>query len=260
MIRSLATAAILASAIAAPASAVTLVAGFTDTGANIASVTLSNISLGVTVSARRYFVTPGLLNNFAQTSAPTATQLLTRSAAGLGINGGASNSQMDTNRPGTAQNPLREAFLITGTNSFRLTGLRLTNVDADDTLRIFGINNDGSFVALGFGSGTSSTMVPGGAAAGTIRGGAGGSLLNLVNTAANNGTSTFDFVNDTRFSRYLITSRVGGDVNYLGTGGQGFALARLTGAVPEPATWGLLIIGFGMVGVAARRRSNIVAA
>ncbi|MBC7522408.1 MAG: PEPxxWA-CTERM sorting domain-containing protein, partial [Sandarakinorhabdus sp.] len=30
--------------------------------------------------------------------------------------------------------------------------------------------------------------------------------------------------------------------------------------VPEPATWGLLIVGFGMVGVAARRRKAAVAA
>jgi hypothetical protein len=33
-----------------------------------------------------------------------------------------------------------------------------------------------------------------------------------------------------------------------------------TNAVPEPATWALLMIGFGMVGVAARRRKAIVAA
>ena len=31
-------------------------------------------------------------------------------------------------------------------------------------------------------------------------------------------------------------------------------------AVPEPAAWALLLVGFGMVGVAARRRSNAVAA
>ena len=30
----------------------------------------------------------------------------------------------------------------------------------------------------------------------------------------------------------------------------------VTGAVPEPATWGLMIVGFGMVGAAARRRNR----
>lgn len=32
------------------------------------------------------------------------------------------------------------------------------------------------------------------------------------------------------------------------------------GTVPEPATWGLLIVGFGMIGFAARRRSPAIAA
>ncbi len=33
-----------------------------------------------------------------------------------------------------------------------------------------------------------------------------------------------------------------------------------SGAIPEPATWALLMVGFGMVGVAARRRKAVVAA
>jgi hypothetical protein len=33
-----------------------------------------------------------------------------------------------------------------------------------------------------------------------------------------------------------------------------------TASVPEPATWGLMIVGFGMVGAAARRRHRAVAA
>ena len=41
----------------------------------------------------------------------------------------------------------------------------------------------------------------------------------------------------------------------------GFAIAQLRyqlSAIPEPATWALLIAGFGMVGVAARRRRHVV--
>jgi len=30
--------------------------------------------------------------------------------------------------------------------------------------------------------------------------------------------------------------------------------------VPEPATWGLMIVGFGMIGVVARRRKAVVTA
>ena len=36
--------------------------------------------------------------------------------------------------------------------------------------------------------------------------------------------------------------------------------SALAGSVPEPATWGLMIAGFGMVGAASRRRLRIVAA
>lgn len=39
-----------------------------------------------------------------------------------------------------------------------------------------------------------------------------------------------------------------------------FAANGATGGVPEPASWALMIAGFGMVGVAARRRNAIVAA
>lgn len=39
-------------------------------------------------------------------------------------------------------------------------------------------------------------------------------------------------------------------------GTDGFAVAA---QVPEPATWALLIVGFGMIGVAARRRKALLA-
>ena len=37
-------------------------------------------------------------------------------------------------------------------------------------------------------------------------------------------------------------------------------LTAVAGPVPEPAMWGLLLVGFGMVGVAARRRTTAIAA
>jgi len=44
-------------------------------------------------------------------------------------------------------------------------------------------------------------------------------------------------------------------------GGNDFALDNISvGNVPEPATWGLMVIGFGMVGAGMRRRSSAVAA
>ena len=45
----------------------------------------------------------------------------------------------------------------------------------------------------------------------------------------------------------------GGDGNdYAGN----FRLSAAAGAIPEPATWGLMIVGFGMVGAASRRRAR----
>ena len=72
---------------------------------------------------------------------------------------------------------------------------------------------------------------------------------------------------------YLGTANLSGSVA-VGVGNQfGFIIDRngnhggdSTGvnfnitSVPEPATWGLLLVGFGMVGVAARRRNFAVAA
>lgn len=39
-----------------------------------------------------------------------------------------------------------------------------------------------------------------------------------------------------------------------------YGAGSFTAAVPEPGTWAMLIVGFGMVGVAARRRKTAVAA
>lgn len=45
-------------------------------------------------------------------------------------------------------------------------------------------------------------------------------------------------------------------------GGNDFGLddISLTTAIPEPATWGLMVTGFGLVGAGLRRRSRAVAA
>ena len=54
--------------------------------------------------------------------------------------------------------------------------------------------------------------------------------------------------------------------NTLGTFGliDGSTLSGLTfqpaiGSVPEPATWGMLLVGFGLVGAAARRSRRVTA-
>jgi PEP-CTERM motif len=48
----------------------------------------------------------------------------------------------------------------------------------------------------------------------------------------------------------------GGDFNY-GDLGFVFTNVRVAAAVPEPATWAMLILGFGVIGATMRRRSNV---
>ena len=258
-IQSLVIGALIATA-AVPASAVIVVASFTGTGANIASVSnTSSPYFTLTVAARSY---TGVASNALTTltaNSPTVRNL-TRSAAGLGVEGGGSATQMDTN-----SNTRREAFLVTGTAAFYLTNLRLTSVDQDDTLMIYGVRSDGTLRAYSYGTGNTAANDSAARTAGAIIGGAGGSLLSNVRTAANGGTNAFGTgivsgVGSEKFTRYLITTRVGGEVTYLGTLGQGFALQALTATVPEPATWAMLVVGFGLVGFARRRRTAVVAA
>ncbi len=56
-------------------------------------------------------------------------------------------------------------------------------------------------------------------------------------------------------SRVVFDNATGGGGNWI------FGLSQLTyGAVPETASWAMLIAGFGLVGAAARRRRAVVAA
>jgi hypothetical protein len=71
----------------------------------------------------------------------------------------------------------------------------------------------------------------------------------------------------TRVSHDFIATRTTQRVNFSNTLGapanaRGVILDNvfLTVAVPEPATWAMLLTGFGMVGFAARRRRTVVAA
>lgn len=75
----------------------------------------------------------------------------------------------------------------------------------------------------------------------------GGSIGTLVGTGTwQNFTTTFLGTGST--VNFAITETVGG-------GNAGVVLDNISvTAVPEPATWGLMIVGFGMVGFAARRR------
>ena len=75
-------------------------------------------------------------------------------------------------------------------------------------------------------------------------------------------TGFFGLVSSTPFTSVVITNvQRGGYISDEGidnvlTNGAG----SVVGGVPEPTTWALLVGGFGLVGVAARRRRTVVAA
>ena len=56
------------------------------------------------------------------------------------------------------------------------------------------------------------------------------------------------------------TDTVSAYVNDFGPGGTNYAFRKDGGGVPEPASWALMISGFGLAGAALRRRRTVVAA
>ena len=77
----------------------------------------------------------------------------------------------------------------------------------------------------------------------------------LTTFTAINTTGGFDQLRVQYFVDLAPTLHADGQVLQSQDGHQSFAVA---GAVPEPATWAMLISGFGMVGLAARRRRTPV--
>lgn len=118
-----------------------------------------------------------------------------------------------------------------------------------DTARIF-LTNGGTFTSAEFNlfnalSGTSSVTI-------TVNGTTGA-------------TRTFDLSNGENFFGFQAT---GGDTISsisFDTNGSGVAdlrqvrLGGITGAVPEPATWAMMLLGFGAIGFASRRQRKLQA-
>jgi hypothetical protein len=162
---------------------------------------------------------------------------VTKNATGIGVRGGA-NSQLDTNFLNR-----QETLLFSSTKAFSITGLTLGVIDNNDTLQIYGVNADDSLVSLGFD--------------GVIKSGLNGAAT-FVNSGQNT-TLTFN-TPTARFTRYLFTTNERGDVVFAGDTGQGYLVGQINAVVPEPATWAMMIGGFGLVGFGLRRRRELAAA
>lgn len=241
----------LGSAVSVPAMAATLIdVSFGGANANQNSFTVVSGGVTFTAEARSFAVLPNSLTSLSQLSA--TNMQVRRTAPGIGVNGGASADQLDTN-----QAARREGLLISADRLLGLSGLTLSFVDNDDTLQVYGVNGTG-LVSLGY--------------PGVIRQGLGGanaglSLLSGAATgaafaAANSGTQQLDLITTSpAFTAFFFTSREPGNVAYLGTSGQGYRINSLRfveppapAAVPEPDSWALLLAGFALVGAVARRR------
>lgn len=245
-----AAAAALAMLAATPAAAtriITLNLGGAAANASSFAYTVGGISF--TAQARSFSVLPNSLTSLSQIA---GSLNVSRSAPGIGVNGGASAPQIDTNQPAR-----REGILLTSASDAQLRGLQLSFIDNDDTLQVYGVRGT-RLVSLGY---------PGVVRAGLTGGNAGLSLLTGLATGpayaagTNSGTQSLTLLDPTAFfSGYFFTTREPGNLSYLGTLGQGYRIDSLTLGVPEPAAWVMLIGGFGLVGTIGRRRRKAVAA
>jgi hypothetical protein len=211
---------------------------------NASSLAFSSSGFVFTAGARSFSVFPSTLSSLSQLSA--TSMLVSRSLVGIGVAGGASAPQIDTN-----QAARREGLLITPSREMALAGLRLSFLDNDDTLQVYGVRGS-QLVSLGY---------PGVIRSGLTGPNAGLSLLAgqavgpAFQSGLNSGTQQLDLVTPTAmFSAFFFTTRERGDAAYLGTLGQGYRIDSLTFAVPEPASWAMLVMGFAFTGAALRRR------
>jgi|GEM_PF-1099259 len=245
-----AAAAAAALALAAPASAATPIT-FNFGGANKTFATgqaVSQTKSGITVSASGYtFAGSPLSFQNLMDGADAATVLSTltaksirREAAGIGVcwSGEAANqcNQVDADGP----NEILRIVVSEGVSAIKAT---FDRVDNNDTLKLYGVTLDGKLEWLGYGGifdGPGTTMGITGAGGGAWLSGTGEDQVYSVT------------LNTDRYKEFWF-----GNNN---DAADGYRLDSITvAAVPEPATWALMIGGFGLAGASLRRRRAVAA-
>ena len=229
---------------------------------------------------RSFIIASAALAGLAAAVPAQAALVLTPTSASLGA--GDVGSSFTINYNGNTNGTILDGLTATGIFSLAsVTNAGKTfvfNYSIDNTstlpvsasrISIFGFNTDPNITSASatglFSGGLGSGNVPngqpnvdvcfraGGGGGGCTGGGGGGELI--ADTAAT-GTFTLNFSNapttlalDNFYIRYqsLATSANPAEsASGLGT--------VVTGAVPEPATWGMMILGFGLVGASMRYR------
>lgn len=233
---------------AAPASAVNFVFSKPSGG------TTNSLTLGVTVGSETvtasgvtYSADPMALTDVSQF---TGTAFVSRTSSlttgGIGVN--SENLNVDgEDEPGP--NPLlvdttgsvNEAlrFQLSSGNLMRLNSLTLSSIDPNDTLRIFGMTDDGALTAFDIG----------GLVAGTgVNAFTGGTATRLSGSVTNQ-QWRIDFTEQMAFKELFFTVR--------NDTADGYRLTSfdvdIVPPLPEPAAWALMIGGLGMVGASLRR-------
>lgn len=223
-------------AIFAPAAqATTIVFDTIDTGTTTAATqTVTSGGINANFSGRRYTGTVANMNANGSNVATTATTVQ-RSATGLGVagSGDGEGNQVDSNG---INELLQVVFSQPG--KYRIVSATIGKVDNTDTFALFG-GNGGTYTRLGF-TGALWDGIDGGIPVTTTRIGTGNAAERV----------------------YKLDFGYGGgfDSFRFGTNDEdadGYSFRSLTiAAVPEPSTWAMLILGFGMTGAALRRRAG----
>jgi len=234
--------------------------GGPNSGTSVSTLSFSSGGVTTTVTGYSFSNTlgPASLGGFnINSSTFTSNVTLSYSNRGVGIcsptetGGTAGNSagcpEIDSaDEQGRRKTNFNEGLLVafTGVPTVNILGAVLNIVDDNDTLGIYGVAVDGTLELLGF--------------SGTILNPTGGFTVAGSQTNTNAQYSlTFNPVLS-GFSRYLFTTMTNGTTS---TTGDGYRLRSMTvAAVPEPATWAMMLFGFGFIGFQlrrSRRRANL---
>jgi hypothetical protein len=158
-------------------------------------------------------------------------------------------------------------YVLDNTSTSPVTGVRVSSFGFDTSPDVTGATTNGTLFSNVALSGNIPNIPPGGTnpqrtcffSSGGNCAGAGGSGLFINDTPADAsftltfGTGVTSFTMDRFFVRYQSLNYDDGTIEIIGGSASGLGTESV---IPEPATWAMLIAGFGMIGAAMRRRRN----